>query len=200
MKNISFWHTVWPSFCGYDLSPLNCDFCMLLHCTNAPPSPTHTHTQTIITITAAAATITYLVQCHCLLTSVTSDSNVSLITFLVLSISMSISSNVKPSVEISGRAWIIILPIMTTTNKTIIINDDHENNNCTKNINNFNNAGGNALKNDLSNDIRNKNCKRWWRHINSLYEYLNGLLLLFKFALWLFSPVPFNWKLRDRKI
>lgn len=42
-----------------------------------------------------------------------------------------------------------------------MINDDHENNNFTKNINNFNNAGGNAGKNDPGDDFRNKNCERW---------------------------------------
>ena len=145
---------------------------MLLHCTNAPPSPTHTHTHmhtttTTTTNTTATITITYLVHCHCFLTSVTSDSNVSHITFLVLSISMSTSSNVMPSVEISGRAWIIILPTMITKNKTVIINDNHVINNFTKNINNFNNGGGNAGKNDLSDNIGNENCKRRWRHINT---------------------------------
>jgi hypothetical protein len=88
---------------------------------------------------------------------------------------------------------------MITTNKTSIINNDHVNN-FNKNINNFNNGGGNAGTNDLSDDIGNKNCKKKCRHINNLYEYLNGLLLPFKFALWLFSPMPFTWKLKDRKI
>jgi len=40
-------------------------------------------------------------------------------------------------------------------------------------------------------DTGNENCKRRQRHINSLYEYLNGLLLPFKFALWFFSPMPY---------
>jgi hypothetical protein len=31
-------------------------------------------------------------------------------------------------------------------------------------------------------------------------DTLNGLLLPFKFALWFFSPMPFTWKLKDRKI
>jgi hypothetical protein len=59
---------------------------------------------------------------------------------------MSTSSNVKPSVEISGRALIIILPMMITKNKTFIIKDDHANNNFTKSINSFNNGGGNAVR------------------------------------------------------
>lgn len=78
------------------------------------------------------------------------------------------------------------------TKKQNIINDDHVNNNISKNINNFGNGGGNAVR-MTSVTILGTRTAREDEDTLIACCYLT-------FALWFFSPMPFTLKLRDRKI